>query len=84
MGPLKGVLFWTSAAITMVVSVAISLVYFKLAMKLIPPAFLSQFNRAAAQSAFIFWGLIIGVLVTAIEALLFWLLPRLFQRKAKA
>ncbi len=80
---MKGLLFWTCAAITMVVSVAISIVYFRLALNLIPPAFMSQFNKAAAQSAFIIWGLVIGVLVSSIEALLFWLLPRLFQRKPK-
>jgi len=78
----KGLLFWTCAGLTMVVSVAVSLVYFRLAMNLIPPAFLSQFNQAAAQSAFIFWGLGIGIVLLAIEAALFWLLPRLFQRKS--
>ena len=81
---MKGFLFWTSAAITLVVSVATSLVYFRLAMNLIPPAFLSQFNRAAAQSAFIFWGLVLGLVMVAIEGLLFWLLPRIPRRKSGA
>ena len=81
---MRTLLFWTTAAITMVVSVAVSLVYFNLAMNLIPAAFLSQFNRAAAQTAFIFWGLGLGVAVTAFEALLFWLLPKVLPRRAGA
>jgi hypothetical protein len=80
----KPLLFWTSAAITMMVSVAISLVYFKLAMTLIPPAFLSQFNKAAAESAFIVWGIGLGLIVVLIEALLFWLLPRILRRRPAA
>jgi len=79
---MKPLLFWTTAAITMVISVAVSLIYFNLAMNLIPAAFLSQFNRAAAQTAFIFWGLGLGLAVVAIEALLFWLLPKVLPRRA--
>ena len=74
---MRAFLFWTSAAITMVVSVVVSLVYFRLAMTLIPQAFLSQFNKAAAQTAFIAWGIGLGVIMVAIEGLLVWLLPRL-------
>ena len=67
----------------MVISVAISLVYFRLAMNLIPQAFLSQFNRGAAQAAFIFWGIGLGLMVVVLEAILFWLLPNLFQKKSR-
>ncbi|HEX7879847.1 MAG TPA: hypothetical protein VF720_10580 [Candidatus Eisenbacteria bacterium] len=81
---MKSVLFWITAAITMVVSVAVSLVYFNLAMNLIPAAFLSQFNRAAAQTAFIFWGIGLGLAVAVLEGLLFWILPRVLPRRSAA
>ena len=81
---MKTLLFWTTAGISMVLSVAISLVYFRLAMNLIPQAFLSQFNRGAAQTAFVFWGIGLGLMVVLIEAILFWLLPLLIRKKAKA
>ena len=68
----------------MVVSVIISLIYFQLAVNLIPAGFMSQFNKAAAQAAFIFWGVGLGLIVVVIEGILFWLLPRLNRGRAAA
>ena len=81
---MKAFLFWTSAAVTMVVSVCISLIYFQLAVNLIPAAFLSQFNKAAAQTAFILWGIGLGLIVVVLEAILFWLLPKLSRGRQAA
>lgn len=78
---MKQLLFLTTAAITMVVSVAIALLYFRLAIDLVPPAAMSQFNRGAGQVAFILWGLGIGLALVALEGLLFWLLPKALRRK---
>jgi hypothetical protein len=76
---MKQLLFLTTAAITLVVSIAIALLYFRLAMELVPPSEMSRMNRSAGQIAFVFWGLGIGLALVALEALLFWLLPNMLR-----
>jgi hypothetical protein len=75
----KRLLFLVTASLTLVISIAIALLYFRLAMELVPPSEMSRMNRSAGQIAFVFWGLGIGLALVALEALLFWLLPKLLR-----
>lgn len=72
---MKKFLFLIVALITLIVSVGVSLIYFNLALDLIPPAAMSDFNREAGRVGFILGGVGIGLGLVILEALLFWLLP---------
>ena len=72
---MKKFLFLAVAIITMIVSVLISQLYYKLALDMIPPAALSNLSRGMGPVGFAWWGFLIGLGLVALEALLFWLLP---------
>lgn len=72
---MKKFLFLTVAIITMIVSVLVSQLYYKLALDMIPPAAMSNFSRQMGGWGFVVPGLLIGLGMVVLEALLFWLLP---------
>lgn len=81
---MKKFLFLSVAVLTMIVSVLISQLYYKLALDMIPPAAMSNFSRSMGGWGFVVPGMLIGLGMVALEALLFWLLPMFMGGQKRA
>lgn len=73
---MKRVLFIVLAVVTVVLSVIFSQVYFNLALKLVPPANLSEVSRGAGRVVFAGWGVILGLVAALLEGILLWVATR--------
>lgn len=81
---MKKFLFLTVAIITMIVSILVSQLYYKLALDMIPPAAMSNFSRSVGGWGFVVPGTLIGLGMVVLEALLFWLLPLFMSGQKRA